>query len=163
MLDRIKNRKQEGFTIIEVLIVLAIAGLIMLIVFLAVPALQRSSRNRGREADASLIANAISSCLTNNNGNVDKCKTAYAATTSSGTTSSSGVSFETSKLNQLTDNPAYATDVNDYGTTKQAKWIFGARCDGSDATTTGASAREFAVIYLTENTSSTTARRCISS
>ncbi|MDQ3065292.1 MAG: prepilin-type N-terminal cleavage/methylation domain-containing protein, partial [bacterium] len=41
MLSRIKNNN-KGFTIIEVLIVLAIAGLIMLIVFLAVPALQRN-------------------------------------------------------------------------------------------------------------------------
>jgi prepilin-type N-terminal cleavage/methylation domain-containing protein len=37
----LKNNK-KGFTIIEVLIVLAIAGVIMVIVFLAVPALQRN-------------------------------------------------------------------------------------------------------------------------
>jgi prepilin-type N-terminal cleavage/methylation domain-containing protein len=35
------SKKEKGFTIIEVMIVLAIAGLIMLVVFLAVPALQR--------------------------------------------------------------------------------------------------------------------------
>jgi prepilin-type N-terminal cleavage/methylation domain-containing protein len=34
-------KNKEGFTIIEVLIVLAIAGLIMLVVLLAVPGLQR--------------------------------------------------------------------------------------------------------------------------
>ncbi|HSW79441.1 MAG TPA: type II secretion system protein [Candidatus Saccharimonadales bacterium] len=48
-------RWARGFTIIEVLIVLAIAGLIMIIVFLAVPSLQRSSRNTQRKHDASLI------------------------------------------------------------------------------------------------------------
>jgi prepilin-type N-terminal cleavage/methylation domain-containing protein len=37
MLNKIQKRKEDGFTIIEVLIVLAIAGLIMLVVFLAVP------------------------------------------------------------------------------------------------------------------------------
>lgn len=36
----VKN-SPRGFTIVEVMIVLAIAGLIMLIVFLAIPALQR--------------------------------------------------------------------------------------------------------------------------
>ncbi|HPW47952.1 MAG TPA: prepilin-type N-terminal cleavage/methylation domain-containing protein, partial [Candidatus Saccharibacteria bacterium] len=36
------KKDQKGFTIIEVLIVLAIAALILLIVFLAVPALQRN-------------------------------------------------------------------------------------------------------------------------
>lgn len=68
MLNKIKNRKQEGFTIIEVLIVLAIAGLIMLIVFLAVPALQRNSRNTQRKNDVAAIQGAISNFLSNNNG-----------------------------------------------------------------------------------------------
>lgn len=46
-----KNYKTNGFTIIEVLIVLAIAGLIILIIFLAVPALQRNARNYQRRQD----------------------------------------------------------------------------------------------------------------
>ena len=50
------KKRSEGFTIIEVLIVLAIAGLIMLIVFLAVPALQRNSRNTAVKND---VANAL--------------------------------------------------------------------------------------------------------
>lgn len=50
------TKKADGFTIIEVLIVMAIAGLIMVVVFLAVPALQRNSRNQARRADARLIA-----------------------------------------------------------------------------------------------------------
>ena len=40
MLNKLKKSDKDGFTIIEVMIVLAIAGLILLIVFLAVPALQ---------------------------------------------------------------------------------------------------------------------------
>ncbi len=44
MYKQIKN-KNEGFTIIEVMIVLAIAALILIIVLLAVPALQRNSKN----------------------------------------------------------------------------------------------------------------------
>ena len=47
--------REFGFTIIEVLIVLAIAGLILLIVFLAVPALQRNSRNTSYKAESSRI------------------------------------------------------------------------------------------------------------
>jgi prepilin-type N-terminal cleavage/methylation domain-containing protein len=43
------KHRRGGFTIIEVMIVLAIAGLILLIVFLAVPALQRNSRNYQRK------------------------------------------------------------------------------------------------------------------
>ena len=72
MLKRIKKTKQQksdqGFTIIEVMIVLAIAGLILLIVFLAVPALQRNSRNTSRKNDVGAILGAASEYLSNNNG-----------------------------------------------------------------------------------------------
>jgi prepilin-type N-terminal cleavage/methylation domain-containing protein len=67
MLSNIKKRT-EGFTIIEVLIVLAIAGLILLIVFLAVPALQRNSRNTQRKNDAAAILGSANEFMNNNNG-----------------------------------------------------------------------------------------------
>lgn len=63
-----KTKLQKGFTIIEVLIVLAIAGLILLIVFLAVPALQRNARNTSYKNDASSILGAVSEYSNNNNG-----------------------------------------------------------------------------------------------
>lgn len=70
MLRKLQQRKQDqkGFTIIEVLIVLAIAGLILLIVFLAVPALQRASRNTSRKNDVSALGSAISNYIDNNGG-----------------------------------------------------------------------------------------------
>ena len=61
-----KNKK--GFTIIEVVLVLAIAGLIFLMVFIALPALQRSQRNTQREDDLSRILTAANDYQTNNNG-----------------------------------------------------------------------------------------------
>lgn len=42
---------QKGFTIIEVVLVLAIAGLIFLTVFLALPAMQKSQRDTARRQD----------------------------------------------------------------------------------------------------------------
>jgi prepilin-type N-terminal cleavage/methylation domain-containing protein len=63
-----KLTKNQGFTIIETMIVLAIAALILLIVFLAVPALQRSARNTSRKNDAGNIAAAINTWADNNNG-----------------------------------------------------------------------------------------------
>ncbi len=62
--------KQQGFTIIEVLIVLAIVGLIILIVFLAVPALQRNSRNTQRKTDVGNIAAAMNEFIANHQGQV---------------------------------------------------------------------------------------------
>jgi len=68
MLKKLSKDKGAGFTIIEVMIVLAIAGLILLIVFLAVPALQRNSRNTQRKNDASHLSSVISEWESNNAG-----------------------------------------------------------------------------------------------
>lgn len=66
MKTKLKNAK--GFTIIEVLIVLAIAGLILLIVFMAVPNLQRNNRNTQRNSAAAAVLGAFSEFSSNNNG-----------------------------------------------------------------------------------------------
>lgn len=62
------NKLNQGFTIIEVLIVLAIAGLILAIVFLAVPALQRSSRNTSIKNDAAGVLAGVNDYIANNGG-----------------------------------------------------------------------------------------------
>ena len=61
-------KTKDGFTIIEVVLVLAIAGLIFLMVFIAWPALQRSQRDTQRRNDYSMLSTAISNFATNNNG-----------------------------------------------------------------------------------------------
>lgn len=68
MLSKYKQKREQGFTIIEVLIVLAIAGLIMLVVFLAIPALQRNSRNNQRQTDVANLLGAVGEYVSNNNG-----------------------------------------------------------------------------------------------
>jgi prepilin-type N-terminal cleavage/methylation domain-containing protein len=65
--------RDSGFTIIEILIVLAIAGLILLIVFLAIPALQRNARNNQRKQDVQAVLEAVSSYALSNNGNFLNC------------------------------------------------------------------------------------------
>lgn len=61
---------QRGFTIIEVVIVLAIAALIFLIVFLAVPALQRSQRDTQRRSDLGRFMSQVTQYQSNNGGQV---------------------------------------------------------------------------------------------
>lgn len=61
-------KKQQGFTIIEVVLVLAIAGLIFLMVFIALPALQRGQRDTGRKNDVSTVTSALNTYLSNNKG-----------------------------------------------------------------------------------------------
>lgn len=62
------HRKEKGFTIIEVVLVLAIAGLIFLMVFIALPALQRSQRDTQRKNDLSRLQTALTSYQSNNRG-----------------------------------------------------------------------------------------------
>lgn len=71
-----KSPSKSGFTIIEVVLVLAIAGLIFLMVFIALPALQRSQRDTARKNDASAIAAAINSYASNNSGTLPPNTTA---------------------------------------------------------------------------------------
>ena len=60
--------KNKGFTIIEVVLVLAIAALILLMVFLAWPALQRNQRDTQRRNDIGRFTSQLSQYATNNNG-----------------------------------------------------------------------------------------------
>ncbi len=69
---KINSNSKKGFTIIEVVLVLAIAGLIFLMVFVALPALQRSQRDTQRRQDYADLSSAIASYMTNNNGRLPK-------------------------------------------------------------------------------------------
>lgn len=66
--SKIRRLGASGFTIIELMIVLAIAALILLIVLLAIPALERNSRNNERKQDVQAILEAVSHYQLNNTG-----------------------------------------------------------------------------------------------
>lgn len=58
--------KEKGFTIIEVVLVLAIAALIFLMVFIALPALQRNQRDTARKTVLSKVSSAVTNYQSNN-------------------------------------------------------------------------------------------------
>lgn len=60
-----QTKQSKGFTIIEVVLVLAIAALIFLMVFIALPALQANQRDTARKNDASTVAAAVQSFVSN--------------------------------------------------------------------------------------------------
>lgn len=62
------NSKQRGFTIIEVTLVLAIAGLIFLMVFVALPGLRASQRDAERREDIAMLLETVKKYQTNNRG-----------------------------------------------------------------------------------------------
>ena len=75
----------SGFTIIEVLFVLAIAGFILLLVFQAIPTLQRGARNNERKQDATAVLRAVSQYELSNAGDFPiACGNLYPACTVAG-------------------------------------------------------------------------------
>lgn len=163
----LQQKKNKGFTIIEVLIVLAIAGLIMLVVFLAVPALQRNARNQGRNSDAQTIVAAVNECLSNKNGVKTSCNEI----------SASEVQISADKLNQLVaddgttsnitngaDSTLIAAKNGTANVTQNVTWQFGTKCssDGS-AVESSTNIRTFTVFYEVENNSNKGVSRCIGS
>ncbi len=63
-----KPQTNPAFTIIEVVLVLAIAGLIFLMVFIALPALQRNQRDTQRKNDMATFASELNNYAANNRG-----------------------------------------------------------------------------------------------
>jgi prepilin-type N-terminal cleavage/methylation domain-containing protein len=152
MLDRLKMRRErDGFTIIEVLIVLAIAGLIMVVVFLAVPNLQKSQRNNARDTDANNLLQSISAYIGNANGVLPTACTSL---------SNANCSWITYKPQQLTNvsldsEPASIPSTPDKTT---AYLITGAVCNGltpAVGAASGASTRDYVIWYGIEGSTAT--------
>lgn len=66
----VRNNKDSGFTIIEVVLVLAIAALIFLMVFIALPALQNSQRDTQRKSDVARVSTQVSNYASANRGKI---------------------------------------------------------------------------------------------
>ncbi len=147
----LQQKKNKGFTIIEVLIVLAIAGLIMLIVFLAVPALQRNSRNTQRKNDVATYLSAVNEYITNNNG---KMPTTAANVTTINDLANTGFYTEPTTAPQ-TGARTSALTVDTF------ELVTGAKCDTSNiGNTVAASGRSYAIRFAVENSSGGAVPQC---
>lgn len=132
------KQRQQGFTIIEVMIVLVIAAVILLIVFLAVPALQRNSRNTQRKSDiAGLLAGANEAA-----GNAG----GQYPTTISGVTDNVKLGFY--KTANITMNSMPVAAVTNGTTDQSVVVVTGAKCNGTDTTP---STRQVAILFTVEN------------
>jgi prepilin-type N-terminal cleavage/methylation domain-containing protein len=82
-MKKLDIKPKKGFTIIEVVLVLAIAALIFLMVFIALPNLQVSQRDTQRRDDLARFSAQITQYSSNNRGKVPHTGTAdtTAATT----------------------------------------------------------------------------------
>jgi len=64
----INELSRAGFTLVEIIIVLAIVGLIFVIIFLAVAAAQRGARDTARKDNVNRLVASIQQTAGNNNG-----------------------------------------------------------------------------------------------
>ena len=142
------SKNNEGFTIIEVLIVLAIAGLILLIVFLAVPNLRRNARNTQRRDDIAAMLGAVSEYSNNNNGSNPTDQTTLNTAIANGSYGYfKGNPVATYKSGAQT-NPA-----------DDSVWVaFGAKC--SSGNSVAGSSRQIAVLYSSEGSGGALTAAC---
>ncbi len=160
-LHQIIPSRAAGFTIIEVMIVLAIASMILLIVFLAVPALQRNARNTGRKRDAAQLISAVEECLQDHGLQESSCESTPNIPISSNQFSV----FTTFHYGAQPGNPdAPAPPAPD-----DPNWLFGLTCsaqvggwfpvgpDGKFVQYPHA----FVVTYFTEDADGFTSTRCL--
>lgn len=146
----------KGFTIIEVLIVLAIAGLIMVVVFLAVPALNRNSHNSQYKTEASNLMGAYQEVSNNKagaaltaSGNDVTNSDALAVETAANVKTLKDVSIVTATTSAPSPEPIVGAGV----------FVTGAKCSAanSNATTlTGATSRSVSFVYSIEAASGST-------
>ena len=163
-------RSSAGFTIIEVMIVLAIAGLILLIVFEAIPTLERNGRNNQRKQDVQAILAAVSHYELNHSGNMPAncgiapnfCNTPtgslfYVKPTYYDFLTSGEVTITTTGLGILTPSFSPVTNPDKVQVYNHAK------CDPSNqgsATAAGASYSDLVALYAVETGSSSVSPQC---
>ena len=147
--------KSRGFTIIEVLIVLAIAGLIMLIVFLAVPALQRNSRNTQRRNDIASILSAATEYLNNNNNVLPANGTIIAFTNAQ-----PKLGYFTAAKVTWTNNAGTAAAVADPANLDNVTLASNSKCSAGVGVAAGASARSLVAVYDIEGSGGSPVPQC---
>lgn len=160
MLKKLLNRKQQGFTIIEVMIVLAIAGLIMVVVLIAIPQLQRNQRNSARTADASRLGTAIQNWVTNNNGAVFT-----AGANNDNLTAVINDTGATMNQYELTAGTTFTVDAitatpQTNTTLANLMVITGAKC-GANGVAEPTGSRSFVILYAQENATANPQQSCI--
>ena len=151
------KKSQKGFTIIEVALVLAIGALIFLVVFLAVPALQRNQRNDARKRDISSVVEAVASYASNNPGKIVAAGDAYKNGKADASTDL-GKYLDTLSTNTDTvtvehylyyENGPFDSEFGDKTRPNKILVVAGVKCKGSTMLTTGSS-RSVAVIGAME-------------
>ena len=103
------TKKLRGFTIIEVVLVLAIASLIFLMVFIALPALQKSQRDTARKNEVGTIVAAITTYSSNNRGALPTANSSFAGYINGTYAAGTGITLNSGTVVKDAALPANAT------------------------------------------------------
>lgn len=136
-------KKQKGFTLIEIVLVLAIAAFIILMVFLALSGANKARRDTQRKQNAGQVTSDLEAYASNNNG----------AYPNNSTTLATFAGQYVTAANNLTDPSTGAVYTLTYGTTQPTAvgnmvYSLGQTCNGN-AMTTGA-ANQYALMVALE-------------
>lgn len=139
-----QQNADKGFTIIEVVLVLAIAGLILLMALIVWPTLQRSQRDTQRRDDVVRFVAQVNSYATNNKGSIPKTDTASINYFLDSYMKRNEGEF---KDPQTGNNYTVATGVAQQASATTEKMIYAtsARCDGETIVAKTGSPRSFAI------------------
>lgn len=120
---------------------LAIAGLIFLMVFIALPALQRSQRDTQRRDDVSRVVSQLNSYATNNRGNLPTNQNQFNAFVDGYLKVADGEFKDPQSGN---DYSTIFGQPNTFPNTSQIQYVRGGTCDNENIRT-GGGARQAAV------------------
>jgi len=158
-----KERKDSGFSMVEVIIVLAIAALIIVIVLLTLPGLMRQQRNMERRGVATMVLSAYSRFVRNGGQNATAptnvvCYGSDTPNTScpldSNVTMRLGMSYMLRGDVLASEGPNGRIDVSrDSSNSDLIKLFRGARCgEGNGIVVAGSGYRQTAAVVQLEGT-----------
>lgn len=144
------QQKEKGFTIIEVVLVLAIAGLIFLMVFIALPALQRNQRDSARKSEVSTVLASITAYQSNNRGQAPSADASTFGKYLDSTVTSVGGTITLASGTTVTKySGTISGSTTISGVTEDnIVFVIGAKCDVDDKVVKGTTRQASALIQL---------------
>lgn len=139
MVQQLKNKK--GFTLVELVIVLAIGALIIAAVLVAVGGAQKSRRDSQRRNDTASLISALESYASNNNGSYPPTLAGGANTT---VLDKYFTATDPSTGNRYTFNSTQPTNPGDL------RYALSAECNGNSVTSLTNQNRKYAVVSYLE-------------
>ena len=129
------SSQKPAFTIIEVVLVLAIAGLIFLMVFIALPALQRNQRDTQKKNDIGRVLTALQSYQSNNRGSIptswaSQLITPYLRLDGDTFTDPSGINYRLTSRTVADGKPTRR--INSAGDISMIFYYLNSKCDGEN-------------------------------